>query len=296
MSAAINIMRFTHDWMIAKANRILAADSLRVCRKLPVQADDLVVPVQTSCVRLHPDFHEQRADRSEERRFVRVARPAEPDHAFPGLTENGGSHFNRFNSPAKSVVFVFSRYHPTNAKGPTKCHGTAPWPHFEAHRLADTSAHRCPRGTPRDPTRRSKEPPVRTVHFASTNSHRSRYGNGTIAKLRSTGLPKQERRFTAELANQLEAAGYNRLNDTPTGWGWNITVPDTATTPSEDRRRTWRDWSPTLLRNARDAKRANWTDAYAAKIFDLGDALERDGFQRIDDAPDEWLWVPGGRA
>lgn len=70
----------------------------------------------------------------------------------------------------------------------------------------------------------------------------------------------------------------------------------TAEMPSADRRRVWRGWSPTLLWNARDAKRANWPDEYAARIFDLGEALERDGFQRIDDAPAAWVWAPGGRS
>jgi hypothetical protein len=72
-------------------------------------------------------------------------------------------------------------------------------------------------------------------------------------------------------------------------------LPDAAVKPSADRRRVWCGWTPTLLRSAREAKAANWSDEYAAKIFDHGDALERDGFQRIDDAPKEWLWVHGGR-
>jgi len=53
---------------------------------------------------------------------------------------------------------------------------------------------------------------------------------------------------------------------------------------------------PALFRDAREAKASNWSDEYAATIFDRRDALERDGFHGIEDAPEEWLWAPGGRS
>jgi hypothetical protein len=45
----------------------------------------------------------------------------------------------------------------------------------------------------------------------------------------------------------------------------------------------------------RDATAASWSDAAAARIADLGDALERDGFEHLNDTPANWYWVPGGR-
>lgn len=281
--------------MVASTVDVVALQAFRVPRDGIVQVANGVVRLQPTGVQLHAYLDQQRVDRCKERSLIGDVRPPESGRTAPGVFQRRSCRLHHSESAGIPVLLVFPVHHGTNAMGRLK---------RQRHEGHPTSRHACWRHAPRiagnAETRESHNhdprSTMRTVHFTITASHRSRYGNITIAKLRSIGLPKQERRFTAELADQLEAAGYDRLNEAPTDWGWTIVVPDTAEMPSADRRRVWRGWSPTLLRNARDAKRANWPDEYAAKIFDLGEALERDGFQRIDDAPAAWVWVPGGRS
>lgn len=136
---------------------------------------------------------------------------------------------------------------------------------------------------------------MRSTYFIITDAHRTAFGGMTSHELRRAEGTVQQQRWGTELADQLDAAALNTLNDAPTGWGWSVRIPDIAAPPSA----TWRSkagsFTVRILRNARHALQINYSERFTRRIADLGDALERDGFTRLDDAPTDWNWVPGGR-
>ncbi|WJY00844.1 hypothetical protein [Curtobacterium sp. 458] len=134
--------------------------------------------------------------------------------------------------------------------------------------------------------------------FTITESHRTRFGTRSVADLRGDAVASTgpSSLWLAELAEQLDRANLTRLRDAPAGWGWTIAVPDGAEQPEPIWRKKHGNRPTRLLRVLREATGAAWTDAAAARIADLGEALERDGFTHLNSAPADWYWVPGGRS
>lgn len=133
--------------------------------------------------------------------------------------------------------------------------------------------------------------------FTITRSHHAQFGSRTIAELRddAAGATGEARLWLSELADHLDLESATRLNDLPAGWGWTIAVPDNAEQPAPIWRKKHGHRPASLLRVLREATGAAWSDAAASRIADLGNALERDGFEHLNDAPADWYWVPGGR-
>lgn len=136
---------------------------------------------------------------------------------------------------------------------------------------------------------------MRSTFFLITAAHRATFGVMSPPMLRRITGTAQQRQWGNELADQLETAGLNLLNDAPSGWGWQIQIPDDAARPAASWRTKVGSFSVHILRVARAAFQVDYSDRFAARLADLGDALERDGFSVLNDAPVEWLWLPGGR-
>ncbi|WP_412161720.1 hypothetical protein [Curtobacterium flaccumfaciens] len=136
---------------------------------------------------------------------------------------------------------------------------------------------------------------MRSTFFPITAAHRATFGVMTPLMLRRITGSVQQRQWGNELADQLEAANLNLLGDAPAGWGWEIQIPDDACPPVASWRTKVGSFSVHILRNARAAFQIEYSDRFAARLADLGDALERDGFARLDDAPAGWTWPPTGR-
>lgn len=136
---------------------------------------------------------------------------------------------------------------------------------------------------------------MRSIFFPVTQTHREAFGRMTPRDLRRIDGTDQERQWGNELADQLDVAHLSSLETAPAGWGWRIEIPDTAAPPTDMWRIKIGTFETRILRHARDAFQLDYTDRFAARIADLAAALERDGFTRLDDAPENWNWIPGGR-
>lgn len=136
---------------------------------------------------------------------------------------------------------------------------------------------------------------MHSAYFTIAPAHRTAFGHLTVPGLRSIDGTIQQRQWANELADQLEAADLATLSDAPAAWGWMVRLPDDAAPPTKSWRTKAGTFTVQILRNTRDALQLEYSDRFAARNADLGDALERDGFARLDDAPEAWNWVPGGR-
>lgn len=136
---------------------------------------------------------------------------------------------------------------------------------------------------------------MRSAYFIITTAHRAAFGHLTPDALRLIDGTVQQRRWANDLADQLEAADLPTLGAASAGWGWTIQIPDNAAPPAASWRTKAGTFTVQILRNSRDALQLDYSDRFATRNADLGDALERDGFTRLDDAPADWNWVPGGR-
>jgi hypothetical protein len=136
---------------------------------------------------------------------------------------------------------------------------------------------------------------MHSAYFTITPAHRTAFGHLTVPSLRSIDSTTQQRQWANELADQLEAASFATLGDAPAAWGWMIRLPDDAAPPTEGWRTKAGTFTVPILRNAREALQLDYSHRFAARNADLADALERDGFTRLDETPKDWNWVPGGR-
>ncbi|RKR76301.1 hypothetical protein [Frondihabitans australicus] len=136
-----------------------------------------------------------------------------------------------------------------------------------------------------------------TIFFAPSGRHRTLFGDLSVEELTTESgsgeTPKQK--FVLELASHLTEDGLARLDDAPPGWRWTVTVPENAEVPAPWWREKYGNLHPEELRNAKAIRNADWPDTFTAQVADLGDALERDGYRTLNQAPASWVWVAGGR-
>ena len=130
---------------------------------------------------------------------------------------------------------------------------------------------------------------------------RQTFGGFTVAALRRYsefawgGVSASELAFAADLAEALTTAGFDRLEQTPDGWGW---VKQTSFTPSTvaeppveqlTRRLLW-PWLRTQ-RSTPDTLRVDGAAHGTAWQGELADALELGGYEYAHETPDGWGWL-----